>query len=513
MSEIITNQKTTEEESINQKNIIFSQNKEKLSLRKIDIRNQLKEKRESVSHIVQDYLIEPKYEFDIKAFYLSYKIISSYLISNDQNLIIYSLLKLDNYFLNNPPNETDQQILLTNNFFDIFLNCLNNNDPPMMKLIISILNNILNFKEGSINNFKILYSEKYLKFYYNSFSLSDKVKNEIIKLLIVILKENKLSRNYINITILRSQIFGTIIKYYQDNENSLDADVIISIFELISKCVNLSFYDNDQIKEKDIDIIKNIFNIIIFKINFSENEYLIKYCYKCIHKISLLDNEYGLNEEIVKRGIPLKIMKSKIKQNHLNYALKIISNNLTLPSEKCNIIFENNIIIYYNDLISYYNNQKIIYSILIGISNISEGGFKEIVKKSNIWTQNNLEKIFNMNDDIKIIMIEITKNVILMPGIENITFIYNTKILEYMINLISFNELSEVVTLKMLKVIDHYLRKFKKEEQNRDEFLCVFYKLVDLFKLTDKILKINKKKNVIEFISNNIRNRYNFNQK
>ena len=205
-------------------------------------------------------------------------------------------------------------------------------------------------------------------------------------------------------------------------------------------------------------------------------------------------------------------MKIKIKSKYLNHALKIIANNLTLPSKKCNVIYENNIISYYNEIfLNYNNNQKNIFNILSGILNISEGKFKEIVKESNIWDQNNLEKIFNMNDDTKIKMIGITKSVVLISGIDNLKFIYNTKILEYMIYLICVNDLSEVICVKMLKVIDKYLIKFKKEERNSEEFLCIFYKLEDLFKSTNKIIKINYKKNVVEFIINNITNKYDFN--
>ena len=515
MSEININRKVTMENTINKEPILLSKNIQKLSLRKTNIQNKLKEKRNIIIDQNQNYYnINQEDELNIETFATSHQKIISNLTSNDHNLKIYSLLQLDNYFKFNPPNEEEQKILLSKNFFEILLNSKNeeDNDSTTIELILSIINNLLLFNEGSIKNFEQIYSEKYLKFYNDSFSLSDEIKNAIITLLIDILKINKQHENYIIIIILRSKIFKSIINYKLENKDSLDADVLINIFELISKCVNLSFYNEDQINEKDINIIKNIINIIVNEINHSKKELLIKYCFKSIHKISLLDNEYGLNEEIIKSGISLKIMKSKIKSKYLNHALKIIANNLTLPTKKCSDIYENNIISYYNEIfLNYNNNQKIIFSILSGILNISEGKFKEIVKESNIWDQNNLEKIFNMNDDTKIKMIGITKSVVLISGIDNLKFIYNTKILEYMIYLICVNDLSEVICVKMLKVIDKYLIKFKKEERNSEEFLCIFYKLEDLFKSTNKIIKINYKKNVVEFIINNITNKYDFN--
>ena len=86
-------------------------------------------------------------------------------------------------------------------------------------------------------------------------------------------------------------------------------------------------------------------------------------------------------------------------------------------------------------------------------------------------------------------------------------FIFETKILEYFIYLFSNNNLSELVSSKILKVIDNYLKRFKNENKENKEYLIIYHKFKELFDYCDKINNLNYKD--IPSISKNIENNYN----
>jgi hypothetical protein len=325
--------------------------------------------------------------------------------------------------------------------------------------------------------------------------------NEIIILLTYMIK----IRNDINIKILQSKVFDSVIKFAL-NKNQ-DMDTIEMMIQLIANCLKIS--NNYELQENEINIINNCITILKNELTNLGNDNIQKLCYEGLYKISKINNKYKFNEKLIKEEIPLQIMKLKLNNNNttLLYALKIFGNILTVPDKYCKIIYQKNVIEFYNNiLIKFDNDSKLVNIILNCLFNISVSKYRNIIKSSIIWTNEKIQKYFNMNDKIKIIFIKIVKYMIINGAL---IFIYNTKVLEYLIYLLSNCNLIEKVSIKILKIVDIYLKKFNNFEKENIEYYIIYNKFMDLFNSSEKIHNNNYINNdIIENIDKNIINNY-----
>ena len=114
--------------------------------------------------------------------------------------------------------------------------------------------------------------------------------------------------------------------------------------------------------------------------------------------------------------------------------------------------------------------------------NISLSKFRNIIKECIIWKSEKIEKYFNMNDNIKLKFIKIIKYMITNGDYNNLQFIYNTKIIEYVIYLLSSFNLNDKVVNKIIKIVNIYLNKFNDSEKENIEYHSIFNKFQDLIK-------------------------------
>ena len=270
------------------------------------------------------------------------------------------------------------------------------------------------------------------------------------------------------------------------------------------------------LQEKDIKVINECLIIIIKDLLGSCNDVILGLIYEGLYYISSFDDSFNFNKKIIEQGVTKKIIKSQFYNLNLNnnnkkiilYALRIIANNLTLSENECQIIYDLNIIDFYDTiLVKFDDDLAITEAVFNGLSNISVGKNKKIIKNSIIFTEKKIEKYCNSNDEIIILFIKIIFFLLYDSNYETLMFIFKTKILEYFIYLFSNNNLSELVSSKILKVIDNYLKRFKNENKENKEYLIVYHKLKELFDFCDKINKLNFKD--IPVISRNIENNYN----
>ena len=469
-------------------NISFrdSINQQKLSLRAIKNNLIVKLKRKSIiEQCKSDYNNIPKeYQIQIYKFETSYNTIISYLKSKNNILISYCLNQLCIYFKYNEPNIIEQKLIIEGQFFEILLNLgnifLNNKNEKDLILVIWILMNIQIYNEGNNDYLNILYGEKYLKFYNTCFTQfgSDEIMNLIIVLLTYLIKLN----DEINAIILKSEVFNSIIYYILNKEPDMDS--IENSVKLIMNCLNTNF--DSELSQKEINTINDIIIILKNELFSSKNEILEKSCYDGLYIISKINNKYKFNEKIIQEGIPLNILKKEYKNYEiLKKGLKLLANILTISDKECKIIYENNIIDYYNNILYIYDDDpKLVFIILSSIVNISLSKFRNIIKECIIWKSEKIEKYFNMNDNIKLKFIKIIKYMITNGDYNNLQFIYNTKIIEYVIYLLSSFNLNDKVVNKIIKIVNIYLNKFNDSEKENIEYHSIFNKFQDLIKTT-----------------------------
>ena len=489
--------------------IIDSLNQQKIELRSKKNNLKLIVKRKSkLEQIKSDFNnIKGENQFHINNFESSFNTIISFLNSSDKNLVNYCLNELCIYFKYNEPNFVEQKMISERQFFEILLKLgnifLHEKNENNLILIIWILINIQIHNEGNDDYLSMIYNDKYFDFYNECYkkSGSDEIMNELIILLTYMTKID----GDINIKILQSKVFDSIINCAL-NKNQ-DMDTIEMIIQLIANCLKIS--NNCELHENEIDIINNCIIILKNELNNLGNDKIQKLCYEGLYKISKINNKYKFNEKLIKEEIPIQIMKLKLNNSNttLLYALKIFGNILTVSDKYCKIIYENNVIEFYNNVLNKFDNDsKFVNIILNCIFNISVSKYRNIIKSSIIWTNEKIQKYFNMNDKIKLIFIKIVKYMVINGAL---IFIYNTKILEYLIYLLSNSNLCEKVSIKILKVVDIYLKKFNNFEKENIEYYIIYNKFKDLFNSSEKIHNNNYiNNNIIESIDKNIINNY-----
>ena len=464
-------------------------NQQKISLRTKSNNLIIKIKRKSIVEQSKcKYTNIPKDQlFQIYKFETSYNTIISYLKSSNNNLISYCLNQLVIYFKYREPDINDQNIIIKGQFFEILLDLgykflIDKNENDLIQLIWILLN-IQVYNEGNNNYLKIIYGDKYFEFYDKCFTQfgSDEIINEIIALLTYMIKINK----DISAIIIQSKVFESIINYSK-NKNQ-DMDVTENIIELIVICLN--FPNNYKLNKKEINLINEIIILLKSEIFNYENEKLQKLCFEGLYKISKLDNNYRFNQLLIKEDIPFIILKIKNNNNDiLIKQLKLLGNILTESDEVCKKIYEANIIEYYNDILNKYDKDNNIVNItLTNIFNISASKYRNIIKGSIIWSEEKIQKYFNMDEQIKLIFIKIIKYMVDHCNYNTLQFIFNTKILEYLIYLLSSFNFSGKVTSKIMKLVVNYLSRFEESEKENIEYCIIFNKFQDLLNPVSQI--------------------------
>lgn len=123
----------------------------------------------------------------------------------------------------------------------------------------------------------------------------------------------------------------------------------------------------------------------------------------------------------------------------------------------------------------------------------------------------NIQKYLNYDDDIKHEIIKIIKYLLYKKVEERIKFIFNTKILEYLIFIFANGNIGKFICFKILSVIDYYLDLFKIDAKGAQEYLIIYNKFKDLFNSSEKIILLSEegtKNNIISDIQKKIDNNY-----
>ena len=504
----------------NPQEIIELKNKEKIKLRKNKINQEIQKKRfQNLAHINlnKESKIKPELKFIIIRFEESYAKILSYLNSNDNDLISYIINEINIYFAYNNPNINEQKIIIETNFLLILLNLgkefIASDQRENLKQILSVLINIQSYDKGTMDYLNVLCTDEFFDFY-NKSLLYGKDK-EFFHLILYIIDCLITINSDINLKLLRSGVFSSILNYIGDNNIETNEDKLLALKSIVT-AIDLSDYE-DLIKERDIKIIDACYKILIEYLFSTNTEEILSCIYRGLYNISNLDNKFGFNNKIINEGITLKIMKLKFYNLKINkfiidiidFAVRIIANNLTLTDKDCQIIYDLNIIDYFNNiLILFDDSYKIVRDILTGLTNIAVGSKRNIILNSSIWEDKNIQKYCNMNDEIKINYIKICKFLFYHSNYDILKFIYNTKILQYFIFLFSTTDINGIAAEKILKIINSYLSHFSKDKKESEEYLIIFNKFIDLLESCDKINKLNCI-DLISDITENIKNNYN----
>ena len=511
-----------EKELNNPQEIMEQRNKEKIKLRKIKINQEIQKKRKQNLELLQlnkESKINPELQFIIFRFEESYPQILTYLNSNDNDLITYCINQINIYFAYNNPNINEQKIIIETNFLLILLNLgkkfIETNNKENLKLILFILINIQIFDKGSMDYINILFTDEFLDFYNKSLLFGQN--KEFFHLILYIIDSFITINPNINLKLLRSDIFSSILNNFLNNKIKIDnnEDKLLAI-KLIVTAVDLSDLEN-FLNNEDVKIVDICFKILNEYLISSNTDETLSSIYRGLYNISNLDNKYGFNHKIINEGITLKIMKIKFYSLNINnfthdiidFALRIIANNLTLTDKECQIIYDTNIIDYYNNiLIKFDDSFKIVRDILTGLGNIAVSSKRNIILNSSIWEEKNIQKFCNMNDEIKIHYIKISEFLIYHSNDDILKFIYNTKILQYLILLFCTTDINKLVAEKTLKIINSYLSHFPKDKKESEEYLIIFNKFIDLLESCDKINNLDCFE-LISDITENIKNNYN----
>ena len=307
----------------------------------------------------------------------------------------------------------------------------------------------------------------------------------------MILKYLCKSDDYFNLELLRSDVFSSILDYYE-NQNMTENDDKKLTLELINYSLDLSNLEL-LVNKKDINIICRCLNILANDINGTHNEELLCLIYKGLYEISDIDMEYKFNKRIIESGVTFRILKFKFASLKLNnyimrlidYSLRIIANNLTSSDSDCQLIYDQNIIDYYNNILRKFDDCKIVRDILAGIENISAGSKRNILLHSAIWDEKNIQKFCNLCDSFKMSYIKIVRNMVYHADYNILKFIYNTKILQYFLFLTTTINKSQIIFRKICRLIMNYLRKFNNEQKKNEEFQFIFHKFKEIMELSD----------------------------
>ena len=519
----------SEDESINPKEYINNLNEDKLSLRKSQQNLLINRKRDYLLKHYKDEdnnNIREADKFIIINFDVSFNIINVYLNSNNPDLISYCLNEICHYFESFYPNINEQKKIIQTKFLNTLLSLgykfIEENNVPDLFIILNILNNIQYFEKGNIEYIVDLYSDYYFKFYEKCIIFANELEDtehtsKIYKMIILIFNalafNDNSSNDKLNIIFIRNSAFLNILNYFQNDIRVLDEKK--DIIDLI--VFTLCFVSDHIFDESDTVIIDKCLDLLIdefFSINNEEN--LIK-IYRGIGNVSYLNNDYKFNEKIIVEGVTLKILNMKfnklnITPNYLKiieYAMHILANNLTVSDEVSKIIYDKNIIDYYNNVLDKFgDNKNIVKNILAGISNISSGSKREIIKYSNIWNEKNIIKYLNYGNEIELYYIKIVESLLAQSDLEYKKFIYNSRILKILLDVFIANNLGKFTCFKILCLIDYYLKLFKKTEKETSEYLIIYNQVKDLFLNCEKIIALREENNIICEIEKRISSNY-----
>ena len=485
----------------NPHDIIEIKNKQKITLRKKKLNENILNKRKqnlAENENDLDINIKPEMKFKIKKFEDSYELIFSYLKSNNIDLIKYSLKELNIYFMYNDPSVEEQKIIFDNQLLKLLLKLGNtfiedkdkNKNKKSLYNLLYILINIQACQTSLKDYFIDLYSKEYFEFYNKCMIILNDDK-EIYNLIRLILKYLCKSDDYFNLELLRSDVFSSILDYYE-NQNMAENDDKKLTLELINYSLDLSNLEL-LVNKKDINIICRCLNILANDINGTHNEELLCLIYKGLYEISDIDMEYKFNKRIIESGVTFRILKFKFASLKLNnyimrlidYSLRIIANNLTSSDSDCQLIYDQNIIDYYNNILRKFDDCKIVRDILAGIENISAGSKRNILLHSAIWDEKNIQKFCNLCDSFKMSYIKIVRNMVYHADYDILKFIYNTKILQYFLFLTTNINKNQIIFRKICRLIMSYLRKFNNEQKKNEEFQFIFHKFKEIMELSE----------------------------
>ena len=256
-----------EKELNNPQEIMEQRNKEKIKLRKIKINQEIQKKRKQNLELLQlnkESKINPELQFIIFRFEESYPQILTYLNSNDNDLITYCINQINIYFAYNNPNINEQKIIIETNFLLILLNLgkkfIETNNKENLKLILFILINIQIFDKGSIDYINILFTDEFLDFYNKSLLFGQN--KEFFHLILYIIDSFITINPNINLKLLRSDIFSSILNNFLNNKIKIDnnEDKLLAI-KLIVTAVDLSDLEN-FLNNEDVKIVDICFKIL-----------------------------------------------------------------------------------------------------------------------------------------------------------------------------------------------------------------------------------------------------------
>ena len=526
----IHNNRKREDELINPKEYINNLNENKLSLRKSQKNVLINRKRDYLlnHNKSNDYNnIRKEDKFNIISFDESFNKINMYLNSNNPLLISYCLKEISFYFKSFYPNINEQKKIIQTKFLNTILyfgyKFIEENNVSDLFNILNIINNIQYFEKGNIEYVFDLYSDYYFNFYDKCIFYANKLDNNeytsaIYKKIVLIFNglafnDNSGSDN-LNLIFIRNSSFLHILNYIQV-KNIKDLEETKEIINLI--VFTLGFVDENNFNENDIKIIDKCLDILINELYGSTNEEFLIKIYKGIRNISNLEDDYNFNEKIINGGVTLKILKMKFNKLNLTpnylkiieYAMNILANNLTASDKVCQIIYDQNIIDYYNNILDKFDNiQNIVRNVLAGISNIAVGSKREVVKYSNIWNEKNIIKYLNYRDDIKLYYIKIVQYLLYQSDFEFTRFIYNSRILKFLMDVFIAGNLGKFICFKILKLIDYYLQSFKKNAKETNEYLIIYNQFKDLFSNCEKIIVLREENNVISEYEKRIAENY-----
>ena len=485
----------------------------KLSLRSHKISKIFQIKRKNILEQTKSSLdiLDKFHQFQIYKFSTSFERIISYLNSSDDIKINYILNQLNAYFKYNEPDITEQKIIIEGQFLEILLNLGNNflkneKSEENIILIIWIFINIQIYKEGNGDYLKVLYSQKFLDFYNNCFiySNSEEIMNEIILLLYHMIKINEEINEEINREILKSKVFESILNFSLNVDK--DLELIESIIKLIISCFNIT--EEEELNENEINIIDKC--LIILK-NESEidDDNILLLCFKGFYLLSKLNDRYKFNEKMITLKIPELILKTnKNKRQILLYALKTLSNILTVCDDDLDKINMKEILHYYNSiLVKFDEDDKLVYIIFNGLYNITDSKYINLIKSCIIWKEEQIQKYLNMNEKIQMLFIKIIKYIINIGNNSSLNFVYETKVLEYLIYLISNSLWDKKILRKILKLIDNYLSRFNEEKKNDIEYAIIFNKFINWLNLFSD--SINYEDDILDYIKEKYKPFYN----
>ena len=528
----IEESKRNEKDENNRKDYINDFNNDKLSLRKSKNFYEIKKRREyKMFHITENNNINKEYQFQIFNFDSSFNIIENYLKSNNPDLISYCLREIGIYFNFNCPNIKEQKKIKETKFLNTLLyfgnKFIQENKIEDLLNIFSILINILIYEEGTFEFIQEIYSDTFFDFFNLCLDYANKLNNEenqtlIYRKIMMILKTMSYYNdiNYfpdLNLIFLRSQVFLKIFEFYSE-KNMVDVGDIKELLELITYIVNLTNLEQSMCKN-DINIIDKCLKFLIIQLCSGDNKVdFLTLIFESISHISGLSMLYDFNSKLINEGVTTKILKmkfdnkNKVTKNYLKmlkFAMRILANNLTMSDDECKIFYSLNIIDYYNNILDKFDDNKaIVHNILYGLYNISLSSYYEVLKSCNIWKEKNIQKYFNYDDDVKILFIRIIKELITKDAQEFIIFFYDTKILEYLMHIFACFNIGKKCGFKIIEIIDLYLSLFKKESKETKEYLFIFDKFKDLFRISEKINDLIDKEGIIPIIEKRILSNY-----